>query len=194
MLTLEPFEYYLIVVNIIGFALFLINNLLYTYTENGQIDVVLTITSLLGGSLGIVLSMLIIDRKAIKGNMMSRVFVVCLLVIQIVFYLFLKGSPRQDISFGFFDFFSKNKTIFIYFLMINVVTFVMFAVDKYNAVTHRSRIRIVTLLALSFMGGSIGGLLAMYILRHKTKKDYFVVGLPMILFTQFIFIFYIMNV
>ena len=193
-MSLEPFEYYLIFVNIIGFALFLINTLLYTYTENGQIDVILTITSLVGGSLGIVLCMLIIDRNAIKGNMMSRVFVVCVLVVQIVLYLFLKGNHKQDITFGFFDFFSENKTILIYFLVINIVTFVFFAIDKYNAVTHRSRIRIVTLLALSFMGGSIGGLLAMYILRHKTKKDYFVVGLPMILFTQFIFIFYIMNV
>lgn len=192
-MSLEPLEYYLIIVNIIGFAFFLINYLLYSYTENGQIDVILTITSLLGGALGIVLCMLIIDRKAVKGNMMSRVFVVCVLVVQIVFYLFLKGNHRQEITFGFLDFFSENKTIFIYFIVINLVTFVLFAVDKYNAVTHRSRIRIVTLLTLSFMGGTIGGLLAMYILRHKTKKDYFAIGLPMILFTQFVFIFYTMN-
>lgn len=193
-MSLEPFEYYLIFANIIGFALFLINTLLYTYTENGQIDVILTITSLVGGSLGIVLSILVFDRKALKGNMMSRVFVICVLIVQVVLYLFLKGNNIKDITFGFFDFFSENKTILIYFLVINIITFVFFAIDKYNAVTHRSRIRIVTLLALSFMGGSIGGLIAMYLLRHKIKKDYFAVGLPMILFTQFVFIFYLMNV
>ena len=51
----------------------------------------------------------------------------------------------------------------------------MFAIDKVNAAEHRSRIRIVTLLGVAFIGGSAGGLLAMYLLHHKTKKDYFTV-------------------
>ena len=83
---------YLISINVIGFILFVVNTLLYTFTEKGQIDVLLTITSLLGGAFGIVLSMLIIDRKAVKGNMMSRVFVICVLVIQIVMFLYLTGN------------------------------------------------------------------------------------------------------
>lgn len=80
--------YYLIGINILGFILFGINTYLYTYTKSGQIDVVLTIVSLAGGSLGIILGILLLDRKAEKGNMMSRVFVICILVIQIVIILF----------------------------------------------------------------------------------------------------------
>lgn len=193
-MNLGPFEYYLIVMNILGFILFAVNTLLYTYTENGQIDALLTIISLLGGSLGIILSMLIIDRKAVKGNMMSRVFVVCILTVQIVLFLFFKGNRKQEITFSFINFFVENKAILIYLLTINIATFISFAIDKNNAVTQRSRIRIVTLLVLSFLGGSIGGLLAMYLFRHKIKKDYFAVGLPMMLVTQIVLIFYLMNI
>ena len=73
------------------------------------------------------------------------------------------------------------------------MTFVAFAVDKVNAAEHRSRIRIVTLLGLAFIGGSLGGLLAMYLLRHKTKKDYFTVGIPLIIVTQIVVLIYAMN-
>ena len=59
-------EYYLIVVNVIGFILFAVNTWLYSHTADSQIDVVLTITSLLGGSAGILLSILVFDRKAEK--------------------------------------------------------------------------------------------------------------------------------
>jgi uncharacterized membrane protein YsdA (DUF1294 family) len=185
---------YLISINVIGFILFVVNTLLYTFTEKGQIDVLLTITSLLGGAFGIVLSMLIIDRKAVKGNMMSRVFVICVLVIQIVMFLYLTGNHKQDFTFEFINFFAEYKLITNYLIVVNIATFIAFVIDKYNAVTNRTRIRIVTLLILSFIGGSIGGMLAMYLFRHKIRKDYFAVGLPMILVTQIVLILYVMNI
>ena len=58
---------------------------------------------------------------------------------------------------------------------------------------RRGRIRILTLLGLSFIGGSVGGLIAMYAFRHKTKKDYFTVGLPLIMVMQVVVVFYLMN-
>lgn len=66
---------YLVIINIAGFILYLVNTLLYRMTVDGQIDAVITVVSLLGGSLGIVISIFIFDRKLEKGNMMSRVFV-----------------------------------------------------------------------------------------------------------------------
>jgi len=78
------FGYYLIIINVIGFILFAVNTWLYSNTAEGQVDKFLTITSLLGGSLGILISILIFDRKAVKGNMMSRVFIACVFVIQVV--------------------------------------------------------------------------------------------------------------
>lgn len=193
-MQLGIFDYYIIIINIIGFILFAVNTLLYTYTANKQIDSVLTITSLLGGSLGIVIAILIMDRKAQKGTMMSRVFVVCMLVIQIIIFLFIKGFHNDEITFAFWEFFDKWKVFLIYLLVINIVTLIAFGVDKINAVEHRSRIRIVTLLGLAFVGGSIGALIAMYAFRHKTKQDYFTVGVPLIIIMQVVLVFYLMNI
>ena len=88
-MELEVFEFYLIVVNVIGFLAFVIYMLLYNYTADGQIDKFLTILSLIGGSAGIILAMLLFDRKAVKGNMMSRIFVACIFVIHIVVFLII---------------------------------------------------------------------------------------------------------
>lgn len=188
------FNNYLIVINILGFILFAINTWLYSNTQKGQIDAILTITSLLGGSLGIVLAILIIDRKAEKGNMMSRVFVICVLIIQIVAFLLLRGHHQENITFAFWEYFGNYRIFIIYLLLINLITFIAYGVDKYSAVKHKHRIRIVALLGLAFIGGSVGGLLAMYIFRHKTKKDYFSVGLPLIIVMQIVLVFYLMNI
>lgn len=74
-----------------------------------------------------------------------------------------------------------------------MVTFAVFGLDKIAAIEKRSRIRIVTLLGLCFIGGSVGGLGAMYLFHHKTKKDYFTVGVPRIIVMQAVVIFYLMN-
>ena len=190
---MDAFGYYLISINVIGFILFAVNTWLYANTAEGQVDKFLTITSLLGGSLGILISILIFDRKAVKGNMMSRVFVACVFVIQIVIFLVLRGVHGEEITFAFWEFFSKYKILLIYLGIINFVTFATFAVDKIAAIEKRSRIRIVTLLGLCFIGGSLGGLGAMYLFHHKTKKDYFTVGVPLIIVMQAVVFFYLMN-
>ena len=187
------FEYYLLIVNGIGFLLYLINMWLYSHTAEGQVDKFLTILSLAGGSAGILLAILLFDRKAVKDNMMSRVFIACVFVIQVVILLMVKGHHADTITFAFWKFFTDYKVLLIYFGIINFVAFVMFAIDKVNAAEHRSRIRIVTLLGVAFIGGSVGGLMAMYLLHHKTQKDYFTVGIPLIMIMQVVVAFYILN-
>ena len=187
---------YLIIINIIGFILFAINTWLYSNTASGQVDKFLTITAFLGGSVGIQLSILIFDRKVEKGNMMSRVFIACIFVIQVVLVLFLTGDHSKAISFAFWDFFAEHTYLLAYLGIINVVTFILFGLDKLFAIRKRSRIRIVTLLGFCFIGGSIGGLCAMYTFRHKinkTKNDFFTVGVPLIILMQIIVIFYLTN-
>lgn len=186
-------EYYLIVVNVIGFILFAVNTWLYSHTADSQIDVALTITSLLGGAAGILLSILVFDRKAEKGNMMSRVFIACIFVIQIVILLMVKGFVAKNITLAFWSFFDQHKVLIMYLVVINFITLAAFAIDKIAAIEGRSRIRIVTLLGLAFIGGSIGGLIAMYLFRHKIRKDYFTVGIPLIMVMQVFVIFYLMN-
>lgn len=190
---MDAFGCYLVIVNVLGFILFAINTWLYSHTQDKQIDVVLTIISLLGGSLGIVAGILIIDRKARKENMMSRVFVVCVLIIQVIAFLMLKGIHKEKISFAFWEFFSQHKLLGIYLVIINVVTFIAFGIDKLKAVSHKYRIRIVTLLCLAFAGGSAGGLLGMYVFRHKINKNYFTTGIPLIILMQAVVVFFLMN-
>lgn len=190
---LSPFMTYIVIINIIGFLSILVNILLYRFTAEGQIDAVLTIVSILGGSLGIVLSILIFDRKAEKGNMMSRVFVSCILVIQIILFMVIRGHYADYITLAFWTFFNQHKILVAYLVIINFITFAAFAIDKIAAIERKSRIRIVTLLALAFFGGSIGGLIAMYLLRHKTRKDYFTVGIPLIMIMQVVLLLYAMN-
>ena len=192
-MELGRFDYYIIVVNVIGFILYLINTWLYSHTAEGQIDTVLTITSLLGGSFGIILSILLFDRKAEKGNIISRVFVSSVLVIQIILFLMIKGHIKSELTFAFWDFFESYKLLIVYLLVINIVTLILFAVDKIAAIEHRSRIRIVTLLGLAFIGGSVGALVAMYVFHHKTKQDYFSVGVPLIILMQVVVLFFLMN-
>jgi uncharacterized membrane protein YsdA (DUF1294 family) len=197
-MSLNFFDYYIIGINILGFILFAINTWLYNNTSDKEIDKFITVVSFLGGSLGIVLSILVFDRKGLKGGqkkeiMMSRVFIASLFIIQLILFLIIKGYIKSDISPAFWNFFDKHKLLLIYIVVINLITFIVFGLDKHNAEQRRSRIRIVTLLTLSFIGGSIGGLIAMYLFHHKTKKDYFTVGLPLMIIMQALVIFYLMN-
>ena len=190
---MSAFEYYLMIINVIGFILFAVNTWLYSNTAEGQVDKFLTITSLLGGSLGILISIFIFDRKAVKGNMISRVFIACVFVIQLVIFLVLQGVHGEKLTFAFWEFFEKYKILLIYIVVINFIAFAAFAVDKIAAIEKRSRIRIITLLGLCFIGGSLGGLSAMYLFHHKTQKDYFTVGVPLIIVMQVVVLFYLMN-
>ena len=58
---------------------------------------------------------------------------------------------------------------------ISVVTFLVYAIDKSRAKRGKWRVPEKTLLMLSFFGGGLGGITAMYLLRHKTKHWYFTV-------------------
>ena len=193
MIEFGKLEYYLLVVNAIGALAYLINLLLYRHTANGRIDVIVTMVSLLGGSAGMLLMILLFDRKAEKENMMSRVFIICIFIIQVIMLLIFKGHHAEHFTFAFWKFFAEHRILLIYLGIMNLVTFIVFAIDKVNARANRSRIKIVTLLGLSFAGGAVGGLISMYLFRHKTQKDYFTVGMPLIIVMQVVVLFYVMN-
>ncbi len=78
-----------------------------------------------------------------------------------------------------------------YLILINLVTFLVFAVDKKRAQRGRWRIPEAWLFGLSFFGGSFGGLLSMYIMRHKTSKINFVLGMPFLLIANFLIAYYL---
>ena len=63
--------------------------------------------------------------------------------------------------------------IIFYLIVINLLTYVFFGIDKVKAQKSSWRIPEKTLFTLSFLGGSVGALLAMNKFRHKTKKSEF---------------------
>lgn len=76
------------------------------------------------------------------------------------------------------------KYFFLYLIIINVVSFITMAADKYYARNHRWRISENTLMILAVVGGSVGSIAGMFLLRHKTKHLKFLFGLPAILLVQ----------
>lgn len=77
-----------------------------------------------------------------------------------------------------------SQAFLVYLGIINIVTFVVYGLDKWKAIHHRWRVREATLLGLAAIGGSVGAFAGMYIFRHKTKHWYFVVGVPLIFIIQ----------
>ena len=60
-----------------------------------------------------------------------------------------------------------------YLLAINLLTFFVMLIDKLQAVSQSRRVRERTFYLLSFVGGSIGTIIAMYTIRHKSRKPSF---------------------
>lgn len=60
-----------------------------------------------------------------------------------------------------------------YLIIINLISFIIYGIDKFSSKHKLYRIPEVFLFLLSIVGGGLGSLLGMYIFRHKTKKVLF---------------------
>ena len=83
------------------------------------------------------------------------------------------------------------NALLYYLIVINIVTFLVYGIDKWKAKQGSWRISEATLLILAVIGGSIGALLGMKVWRHKTMHKKFKYGLPLILIIQIILIGYL---
>lgn len=68
-----------------------------------------------------------------------------------------------------------------YFIIINIISFVICGIDKKLAIKNKFRISESLLIVMSILGGCIGFYIGMYIFHHKTKKTLFKFGIPLIL-------------
>lgn len=193
LMNLNIFDRYLLIINIIALVIYGIKVLVYKHQIRDWFEKLCMFIVLLGGSAGILLMIILFDRKAVKENMMSRVFTLCMLVIQAILLLIVKGYHGDQIHIDFWDYLMQHRILLIYLAVVNILTIIVFGVDKMNAKSNRQRVRIVTLLGLAFIGGSVGALIGMYGFHHKTKKAYFTVGVPLILLMQVVVLFYVMN-
>lgn len=192
-MNLNIFDRYLLIINIIALVIYGIKVLVYKHQTRDWFEKLCMFIVLLGGSAGILLMIILFDRKAVKENMMSRVFTLCMLVIQAILLLIVKGYHGDQIHIDFWDYLMQHRILLLYLAVVNILTIIVFGVDKMNAKSNRQRVRIVTLLGLAFIGGSVGALIGMYGFHHKTKKAYFTVGVPLILLMQVVVLFYVMN-
>ncbi len=63
--------------------------------------------------------------------------------------------------------------ILIFYLIINLLAFMLYGIDKKKAQKQVWRIPEKTLFLTAFLGGAFGALLGMQVFHHKTKKNYF---------------------
>ncbi len=183
MTQLKP-ELYFIVIDLAGFAVYLAEMRKNRRRAEGSAGILLILVCLAGGTAGAALAVLLFDRRPDKKNSMAAVFIVTLLIVQTLVFLAAKGYAGDRLSLDLRPFFARHPFLAPYLALVNAVTLAAFALDKSAAVRGRRRIRISVLLGLAFAGGSAGALAGMVLFRHKTRKNYFAVGVPMILIMQ----------
>lgn len=83
------------------------------------------------------------------------------------------------------------KNIIIYLLIVNIIGFLAMGIDKRRAKMMEWRIPEKTLFLITLFGGGIGTISGMYTFRHKTKKKYFTIGLPLILIIEIVSVAYL---
>lgn len=76
------------------------------------------------------------------------------------------------------------KCVAILLLLVNILSFVLYASDKARARAHTERIPERVLLCIAFAGGALGAGVAMYLFRHKTRHVRFVLLVPLFLLVQ----------
>ncbi|MBR1915057.1 MAG: DUF1294 domain-containing protein [Alphaproteobacteria bacterium] len=80
-----------------------------------------------------------------------------------------------------------------HFVVINLVTFLAYGVDKKAAKTKSWRVPELQLHLLEFLGGSPAAFMAQKIFRHKTKKKSYQISFIFVLAVQIAIIYYVLK-
>lgn len=72
----------------------------------------------------------------------------------------------------------------LYILIISLISVIVTVSDKRRARRNKWRVRESTLLILSALGGSAAMFITMRLIRHKTQKKKFMLGIPLIFLIQ----------
>ena len=79
---------------------------------------------------------------------------------------------------------SITTIIIFYLIIITLITFFLYGIDKWKAKRARWRIPESVLLGLAAIGGSVGAWLGMRVWHHKTQHAKFRYGVPAMLVAQ----------
>ena len=80
-----------------------------------------------------------------------------------------------------------------YFLIINIIGFVMMYSDKQKAKKDQYRTREKSFFVVSLLLGGIGTYIGMYKFRHKTRHNLFTIGIPVMIVINLVSIYYILS-
>ncbi len=115
------------------------------------------------------------------------------------FYVWLKDVPLP-VPPTMLKLFGNNKANFflfalfvIYVLFINIRTYIAFGTDKKHAVNRKERIPEKELLKYVWLGGAVGGGIAMLFFRHKTLHQKFITTVTVLLFVQLLIFSFILG-
>ena len=78
-----------------------------------------------------------------------------------------------------------------YLILISLISIVVTVIDKINAIRSKRRVSERALFILSVLGGSIAMYITMLIIRHKTRKLKFMIGIPLVILLQLCFALFI---
>ena len=76
--------------------------------------------------------------------------------------------------------------VLLYLLIVNIVAFLLYGVDKLKAKKGKWRVRERLLLGMAVVGGSLGALLGVKVWHHKTMHKKFRFGMPVIVVIQLV--------
>ena len=87
-----------------------------------------------------------------------------------------------------------NEAIIYFCIVINIITFLVFGYDKWQAKKNKRRISEFKLLFLTSVGGTIGGIVSMYLFKHKTNKFSFILAFYAIAILQIVLLYFGMQI
>lgn len=77
-----------------------------------------------------------------------------------------------------------GQAVLAYVIVLSLILLILMYTDKQKAIKQQWRISEKTLFTLAIFGGAIGGVLGMYLFRHKTKHNRFAFGFSLLAAVQ----------
>lgn len=79
---------------------------------------------------------------------------------------------------------TMELALLTYIVVVSIILCIFMYIDKSRAIKHEWRISEKSLFTLAILGGACGGVLGMYLFRHKTKHNSFAFGFPILAAVQ----------
>ena len=199
---------YYVIINIITFLMFSLDNFRHERTgKSFGPDALYLGLTVAGGALGTQLYYMIFFPKfnpkiqinksydAVKIEKRSYLFWRVITIVSLIIHVIVlvKAYNLDNVTtlsevLGMALIFVRKYCIY-YFLLINLITAIVFCVDKINACQGRWRVKETTLFKLAFAGGALSILLLMYLIHHKNRHRAFVFGIPAIVILHIVLVY-----